>query len=290
MTRCVILLAPLLAAVPAVGQPPAPPGQNDAALRVTRAAGAEYAFRVGADDKPLDFRREPVLAWSNPVAGDVHGNAFVWTRGGRPLVFGCLFNWFAPQAPTVMEHEFHSLADGPVAGTFHGEPVWKTAEAGLKFADVPGAPAPAAGEAARTLQLKQLAAAFAGTGRFGKSTTDLDLRLLPQPLYRYAAPDQGVVAGGVFAFVRATDPEIVLLIEARGKDAAAARWEFAAVRMHSMADLRLRHKDVPVWATEPIPFKDVFERHERAYTAFRFKTVPDFLKDAAADPKPKEQP
>ena len=133
--------------------------------------------------------------------------------------------------------------------------------------------------------MKQLAKEFSGSGKFPKNIGDLDLRLLPQPIHRYAVPKKDILMGGLFAFVRATDPEIFLLIEARGKDAATARWQFAATRMHSMAELRLRHLDQKVWETEPIPFKDIFERHELVYTAFRFKEIPDFLKDAAK-PRP----
>lgn len=283
----------LAAAVPAVGlaqNPTEPTPANTenlaAALRLTLAAAAEYEFRASADEKgkPLELRREPVFRWSNPEAGDVHGNVFVWTRDERPLVIGSLFKWFSPHA--TMEHEFHSLAEEPLGGKFHGEPVWKVGEPGLRFVDVPKAPAPAADEAQRALQLKQLAKEFSGTGKFGKNAGDLELRLLPQPLHRYAAARRGVVVGGLFAFVRATDPEIVLLIEARGKDAASARWQYAVARMHSTAELRLRHQNERVWEAEPLALKDVFERHAAAYTAFKFKEVPDFLKDPPAKPKP----
>ena len=78
-----------------------------------------------------------------------------------------------------------------------------------------------------------------------------------------------------------TDPEIFVLIEARGEDAAGARWQFAATRMHSIAELRLRHLDQKVWEAQPFPLKDIFERHELVYTSFRFKEIPDFLKDVA---------
>jgi hypothetical protein len=48
--------------------------------------------------------------------------------------------------------------------------------------------------------------------------------------------------------------------------------------MHSLAQLRLRHQNRQVWAAEPLLIKDVFEKHESAYTAFRFKQVPEFLR------------
>src|SRR5262249_33225398 len=96
----------------------------------------------------------------------------------------------------------------------------------------------------------------------------------------------GVINGGLFAFVRATDPDIFLLIEARGKDVASARWQFAAARMHSMAELRLRHQNQQVWEAQPLPLRDIFERHMLAYTSIKFQEIPDFLKDAAK-PKPR---
>jgi hypothetical protein len=278
-----------VAAAVGLGQNPADPPPADkekmeAAQKLTQAAAAEYAIRVGEDEKPLELRREPVLKWSNPEAGQVHGNAYLWTRDGRPLVAGCLFNWFMPRAVT-MEHEFQSLAEEPLAATFHGDPVWKTAEPGVKFVGLPKAPAPAATDAQRLLQLKQLAKEFSAAGTFNK--TELELRLLPQPVYRYSAPKQGVVIGGLFAFVRATDPEVWVLIEAKGKDAATAKWQYAPARMHSMAPLRLRHRGEQVWAPEPPAWKGAyFAEHDHAYAAFRFKDIPDFLNDALAKPKP----
>jgi hypothetical protein len=289
--RLLVAVIPLGALAVAPGglaqQPATPPAAREnveAALKLTLAAAAEYEFRVGdGKGRPLELRREPVFRWSNPEAGDVHGNVFLWTRDGRPLVIGSLYKWFAPR--TTMEHEFHSLAEEPLGATFHGEPVWKTGEAGVRFADLPDAPAPAAGETQRLFQLKQLAKEFSGTGKFGKNAVPIELRLLPQPVHRYAAPKQGVLTAGLFAFVRATDPEIVLLIEARGQDAASARWQYAVARMHSIAELRLRRQGRQVWEAEPLDLKELFERHVTPYTAFRFKEVPDFLGGPPAGPK-----
>jgi hypothetical protein len=255
----------------------------EAALRLTQAAAAEYEIRVGDDDKPLQLRREPVLRWSNPDRGEVHGNVFLWTRDGRPLVVGALFKWFTPL--THMAHEFHSLAEEPLRATFHGAPVWKTSEVGLQFVDVPKAAAPAADEAQRFLQLKQLAKDFAGSKK-SPAGSETEVRLLPQPIHRYAARKQGIITGALFAFVEGTDPEIFLLIEARGQSAANARWQFAATRMVAGEEVRLRHRDQPVWAAEILPQKEIFQKHERAYTTFRFKVIPPFLKDALTKPGP----
>jgi hypothetical protein len=251
----------------------------EAALKLTQAAAAEYEIRVDSDDKPLEFQREPVLRWSNPDRGEIHGNVFLWTRDSRPLAVASLYKWFTPH--THMSHEFQSLADEPLSATFHGKPVWKTTESGLRFVDVPKAAAPAANEAQRLLQMKQLAKDFTASKRERDEQTPSELRLLPQPIHRYAAAKKGIVNGALFAFVQGTDPELFLLIEARGENAANARWQYAATRMNSI-EFRLRHRDQQVWAAEILPWKEV-QDHQHVYTVFGFKEIPDFLKDA---PKP----
>jgi hypothetical protein len=263
---------------------PPTPEKIEAAYRLQLASAAEYEFHVGKDKKPLELVREPKLKWSNPQKSDVQGNIFLWMREGRPLVVGGVNNWFSPRA--WMQHEFHSLAEEPLHATFHGDAVWTTEEAGVKFVAVPGAAAPAANEVQRRLQLRKLAKEFSGVARYRNEANDTELRLLPQPIHSYAAPKQGILNGGLFAFVRGTDPEIFLLIEARGKDTATARWQFAATRMTNMAELRLRHQEKRVWEAELLPWDDVYGSHKLAYTSFAFNEIPDFLKEVMAKPKP----
>jgi hypothetical protein len=261
------------------------PEHIEAALKLTRRAVEEYEIHVGdKKEKPLELLKEPVMKWSNPEVGEVYGNLFLWTRESRPLLVGGLYKFFSPE--TYMEHEFHSLAEESLKAKFHGTIVWEPTEAGLKFVDIPKAPAPAANETQRSSQLKQLAKEFTGLATYDKNVKDTELRLLPQPIYRYAAPKQGIINGGLFAFVRATDPEIFLLIEARGKDAATARWQFAAARMNNGAELRLRYQNEQIWEADNITFNDVYVKHNRVYTTFRFEKIPEFLKDAIDKPKP----
>ncbi len=270
----------LAAAVPAIGwvqepaRPPANPENIDAALKLTLAAAAEYEFRVGKDEKPLQLQREPALRWSNPDRGEVHGNIFLWTRDGRPLMAGSLFKWFTPW--THMAHEFHSLAEEPFEAKFHGKPVWKTSEAGLRFVDLPGAGPPAGNDAQRLLQMKQLARDFTATKTERDENVVVELRLLPQPVSRYSAAKEGIASGGMFALVHGTDPEVFLLIEARGKDAASVRWQYGVVRMSS-SKLQLRHREKQVWIVEVLPWADVTS-HKLAYTSFMLKEIPDFLR------------
>jgi len=280
----------LSTAVAGFGQPlsaePEPSEKIESAFRLYRASAAEYEFKAGVDEKqkPFDLVLEPVLKWSDPAESDVQGVVFLWARDRRPMVIGSFYKYFL--ATTRMDHEFHSLVEEPLAGSFHGKPVWKTEEAGVKFKDIPGAAAPAAVEAQRVLQLKQLAKEFTGIGKYSKETADTEFRLLPQPVHQYAVPNQGVLTGGLFAFVRGTDPEIFVQIEARGKDAANARWQFAVARMTNNAELRLKHRDKQVWEAGILPGNDIWHRHELPYTVFGFDKIPNFLMEAADKLKP----
>jgi hypothetical protein len=56
---------------------------------------------------------------------------------------------------------------------------------------------------------------------------DQELRLLSQPLYRYESTLPEVVDGALFTFVTGTDPELMLVIEARRAFPGGA-WERAA--------------------------------------------------------------
>ena len=84
-----------------------------------------------------------------------------------------------------------------------------------------------------------------------------DLRLLPQPLYRYESTDPDVLDGAVFAFVTSagTDPEAILVLEAR-KPAGGGEpvWHYAVARFTDL-NLWVRHKGTVVFTAVLIPLQ-----------------------------------
>lgn len=267
-------LALLVAAVSAQEENSAPINreQIDAALRLTQAAAKEYSIVVDAIPKPLELKPEPALRWSNPAAGEVHGNVFLWTHHGRPFVVGSLFKWFTPH--THMSHEFQSLSEKPLTAKFHGDEVWKTSEPGPRFVPIPKAPPPAPSAAARLLQLKQLARDFQATKK-ERDGSQGELRLLTQPIHRYEAAAEGIMDGALFVFVQGTDPEVFLLFEARNDESKTGQWHYAATRMNGV-ELRLHHREQEVWRAEELTWKMIYD-HRQTYTNFAFKETPAFL-------------
>jgi hypothetical protein len=204
---------------------------------------AEYQITSGEDsESAAKLLEKPLLRWSNPLRESDDGTLFLWTLDGRPAVAACVYN----VGETMVEHELQSLALTPLRATRQNKPVWTPPTAGVEFKPLPGKPdAPAATPARRLTQMRNLMREFSGA--FGYAQWRHELRLMPQPLYRYGADDEaGTFDGALFAFAQGTDPEILLLLEARGQDGQYRDWRYAVARMN-MGDLELKHAGETVW-------------------------------------------
>jgi len=270
-----VLVAIALAASPsALAQEPPPENDAapvnkeliDAALKLTQSAAVKYEFTLADGAKSVAaLRNDPVLKWSNPSVGEIHGNVFLWTVDSRPVAVGSLFKWFTPH--THMSHEFHSLAEVPLVAKYEEREVWQPQKGGVTFAPVPRAARPADTAARRLLQMREIAKGFSAT-KTERDGNQQELRLLPQPIYRYAAAKQKIIDGALFVLVQGTDPEVFVLLEARGEP-DTAQWMLAPARMNSVA-FDLRYHDASIWNVEIMPWSDVGS-HAQPYTTFMFK-------------------
>lgn len=196
----------------------------------TEEAGRWTMYVDEQQQEIAEFRSKPIYVWTNPTRSrGQHGAVFVWTHGGRPVAIGSTFSHPEMQR-RMLCHEFHSLSTGPLT-TDHGEAKerWEP-KASIELLKLPAAPVPESSPARRLLQMKSMAR------RFSAHSVDYqkerwELRLLPQPLYRYEKPSGEVVDGALFAFVTSagTDPEVVLALEARQHGATLA-WHYRVVR------------------------------------------------------------
>jgi hypothetical protein len=113
-----------------------------------------------------------------------------------------------------------------------------------KIAD---AEAPQEKPAARLRQLKDLANRFRVHEIWKPDNSRIELRLLIQPVYRYADPAHEIQDGAIFIFAHGTNPEAILFIEATGKSLAEARWNYSFVRSTS-AELHVELDEREVWS------------------------------------------
>jgi len=239
--------------------------QIEASLKITKEAAGKYEFQLDNSEALPKLLADPVLRWSNPAVGEIHGNVFLWTIDTRPVVVASLYQWFSPH--THMSHEFHSLAQTRLRAKYEDNEVWTTREAGVTFLPLPEAPVPASSAPQRLLQMRKFAKGFSATKKERDGALS-ELRLLPQPIYRYAAEKEGLLDGALFTFVQGTDPEVFLLLEARGEN-KKSEWFFAATRMNGVG-FSLRYNDREVWAADILPWRDI-SSHRESYTTFMFQ-------------------
>jgi hypothetical protein len=120
---------------------------------------------------------------------------------------------------------------------------------GLKWKPIADAHAPADKPPGRDRQARRLAERFSAD-LIDRNKERFPLRLLTTPLHRHDTIDSLDSRGGaLFAFCQQTDPELLLLIEAR-KSRAGYRWEYAVAGFSDM-DLYLRLDGKEVWRDAP---------------------------------------
>ncbi|OWK36246.1 hypothetical protein [Fimbriiglobus ruber] len=95
--------------------------------------------------------------------------------------------------------------------------------------------------------MRAIAADFSVVDYFGDLAVEQDLRLLPQPVYRYSEEGK-ITDGAMFVFAHGTNPECGVLVEAY-QDDAGARYRYAVAPM-SIYQLQARYKNAPVWSVE----------------------------------------
>ncbi len=208
-----------------------------------------YSLAVeSAPKQELELKKEPVFEWLNPARSAQQGALFLWLRDGRPAALACIFSHPHDKLPVrQILHELHALDPEKLLVKRDEYNQWKPL-AGLARKELPDAGAPAAAAGARLLQMRRLAQEFTGHS-IDRDAKRWELRLLPTPLYRYPAAKAGVVDGALFALMSSagTDPEVLLLIEAKEAD-GKPRWEYACGRFSDW-ELRVHRKDKEVFSS-----------------------------------------
>lgn len=215
------------------------------------------SYRIAPDATPdelFTLHEPPVLRWNQPVRGGDDGAVFVWLQDGRPAAIGTMFCWPHAEGYRVVVNEFHSFLSEPLTALRGEETAW-TPQDGITWQDFEEAPGPAATAARRLIQMRQLAGRFRGENRDDQGDGEKwELRLLPQPLFRYnqaervQSAENPVLDGALFALASGTDPEILLLIEVR-MTGEGDRWRWALARF-SDRPLTAWLDDEEVWTVD----------------------------------------
>jgi len=205
-------------------------------------AAKQYTVSRVRDQETVQLKDRAVFDWAS--IDDYNGAVFAWTEKGRPTLVATIFSFpLAGSKQRLAVHECASFAEAEVVVAGPSNIEWKPPPLET-LQPVPDAQPPPSKENLLKLHCRRLAKEFsASLNRRGERW---DLRLLPTPLLEYHEPSDEILGGALFAFVGySTDPEILLLLEARkSKDGPA--WHYHPVRF-SDKSLYLSFKDKPVW-------------------------------------------
>lgn len=211
----------------------------------------------------LQLRLEPILHWTNPVPEkQMHGDVFVWTDEGRPAAVLNVFQLDEGAGPQEY-HEFCSLADRALIATAAAGRGWRPTASQTTMVPLTQEPPPPPNPRQRLAQMRELASRFTCQKTNRKGDIQI-LRLLSQPLLRYESKSYGVVDGGLFTFVEATDPEAFLLLEVHTAGDVTA-WRFGFARMASV-EMQASLDDKKVWNVETLPYSEYRNRPDLPYT------------------------
>jgi hypothetical protein len=252
-------------------------------LRFFKEHAAELTLLPSATaNKPFPLLTEPVLRYSNAERdiGSLDGAAFLWLDGTRPIA---AVSYSIRRLRSEAYRECTSFADSPLVCRHGEKDIWSPKTGGLLTQKLAGAPAPAAGKVQRLTQMREQARRFSADTINPRTEDTTQLRLLTQPLYRFADEAAEVIDGGLFAFVVSNDPELFLLIEAtRGAGDAEASWRYSLARMSSQK-LIIRLDDKEVWSTTNYWQDRSEDRRTGPYVEQRTGTFPN-ISTAPAQP------
>lgn len=243
-----VLLTAALASDPAEPDSVQETTRRKEVARLAPAKAKQVEMLIGEAGEKAELRSEPLLRWSNPTAGSVHGEVFLWTHHKRPVAIASIYRWYEPYKDSTLE--VVSTSSRPVTAQEGDKALWEAKGPSIEWKTFDDAPIPAKTATGRLNQMRQLARRFSAElvdKRTGGDAVTRELRLLNQPVYRYESPETSVIDGGLFALVETTDPEVWVLLEAvqRGEKTL---WQYALARMNADAcEVRLDEKPVCAW-------------------------------------------
>ena len=217
-----------------------------ASIELFQQEASEYEITL-KNGRPATLNATPVFKWANDVKNNQDGALFVWMQDDRPQVLGCVFTYYY-QGQERRKHQFHSLATEGLSAAVDGVPVWQPASSGLTFTTLLSAGNPETDPAKLKLQLRRLSRRFSAELEEEKGGSS-ELRLIPTPLLTYSPKKSDCLAGGVFAFATGTDPDLLLVLEARNTNDQLA-WNYAFARFH-YGRLTGKLDEAQVWQAPP---------------------------------------
>jgi hypothetical protein len=192
------------------------------------AAGIRGYRATNGIRETVELIPEPMTRFDDAARADEDGTVWMWGRAGRPIAVMELYKKIHGTPGWIMA--MASLSTGRV-GLEGPAWLWAPDKPGLEMKPHPQSPAPSLRPPARLRQIKDMAARYSAHEFWDPNNQRSELRLIPKPVCRYNDPGAEVVDGAIFLFCHGTNPEVVLLIEALGKNGSPSAWQYGLQRL-----------------------------------------------------------
>src|SRR5687767_2156349 len=159
-----LLLAVALLAAEDTRSPDAQERQRQQEVAALAPAKAKLLKIVAASDEAgqepvkAKLHEGPLLRWSNPTAGSVYGEVYLWTIDDRPTAVASIYRWYHPYKDSTVE--IVSLSSRLLEGNENDASVWQSSAAGVTYKPLPKSSTPAASKGSRLGQMRAIARAF----------------------------------------------------------------------------------------------------------------------------------
>lgn len=209
-----------------------------------------FDARLASDaEKLVEMIDRPVLSFGDSARANQNGSVWVFGKKGRPLAFIELYKGTERNANWVHAATFTGK-ELIVMKTPSGQ--WKPAKLQSEPVAFGDAAPSEAKETQRLRQARELARRFTAHEFWDPDNSRSELRLLAQPVHRYSDEQQELRDGAAFMIAHGTNPEVILLIEAIGKDLKTARWHYSLARLGS-AEMHVELDGKEVWKCSRAP-------------------------------------
>lgn len=255
------LLAALLVvaasvALPALAQEPEDRSAEDerkARLKIAEEHIGRIDMRLAAGDRPVIPRIErPLLLYGDSARSNADGTLWAWGTTGRPLAvletYESTKGGGGRANAITLTGSLLVVAKVPTATPT----LWQPQRMQIEAVPFPDAPVPSERETVRLRQLKELARRMSAHQFWDPDNSRFELRLLVQPVHRYADPESKLHDGAMFVIAHGTNPEVLVLIEALGESLEASRWHYSLARLGS-AEMHVAIDEKEVWKRDRTP-------------------------------------
>lgn len=212
-----------------------------------RAEGIKVLVLVDDEKVAADAVPEPLMRFSDQPRAIRDATMWCWRHGGRPVAL------FKTHMVGGNENEWtwldglYSLSPELIEVQWADGHHFASRKPGLKLSAVPEEPEPADKPRGRLQEMKEIARRFEITILPSEGNKQV-MRLLPRALYRYSAPNDGLLDGALFGFTsNGTNPDAVLAIELVRSAETAGAWQYGIAQL-TTGGLSARWDDREVWS------------------------------------------